>query len=156
MWIAKRMSLRFLRILMIDDDDDADVKCDDNDEAKTIRKKKRDVDEYKSLYRRVWVWTALFKLEQMWTLGLQLPTRIVRLGHSLRNKRWAVFDENALMVVVVIVLLRLEICRDRHDRRSCKICASCVNFPKNNAISHIICQELKDLHTPSVILHGNC
>ena len=50
---------------------------------------------------------------------------------------------------------RVEICRDRHDQRSCKICASCVNFPKNNAISCIICQELRDLHTPSVILHGN-
>ena len=24
---------------------------------------------------------------------------------------------------------RGEICRDRHDWRSCKICASCVNFP---------------------------
>ena len=26
-------------------------------------------------------------------------------------------------------------------------------FPENNAISRIICIELKDLHTPSVILH---
>ena len=26
-------------------------------------------------------------------------------------------------------------------------------FPENNAISRIICVELKDLHTPSVILH---
>ena len=26
---------------------------------------------------------------------------------------------------------RVEICRDRHDRRSCKICASSVNFPGN-------------------------
>ena len=25
-------------------------------------------------------------------------------------------------------IIRVEICRDRHDRRSCKICASCVNF----------------------------
>ena len=25
---------------------------------------------------------------------------------------------------------RVEICRDRRDRRSCKICASRVNFPK--------------------------
>ena len=51
---------------------------------------------------------------------------------------------------------RVEICRDCHDRRSCKIYASCVNFPKNKAISRIICQELKDLHISSVILHGNC
>ena len=48
---------------------------------------------------------------------------------------------------------RVEICRDRHDRRSCKICASCVNFSENKAISRIICVELQDLHTPSVILH---
>ena len=27
---------------------------------------------------------------------------------------------------------RVEICRDRHDQRSCKICASCVNFPGNH------------------------
>ena len=26
---------------------------------------------------------------------------------------------------------RVEICRDRHDRRSCNICDSCVNFPEN-------------------------
>ena len=25
---------------------------------------------------------------------------------------------------------RVEICRDRHDQRLCKICASCVNFPR--------------------------
>ena len=32
---------------------------------------------------------------------------------------------------------RVEICRDRHDRRSCKICASCVNFPgKQRNFSH--------------------
>ena len=32
---------------------------------------------------------------------------------------------------------RVEICRDRHDQRSCKICASCVNFPgKQHNFSH--------------------
>ena len=25
---------------------------------------------------------------------------------------------------------RVEICRDRHDRQSCQICSSCVNFPR--------------------------
>ena len=30
---------------------------------------------------------------------------------------------------VYIFSIRVEICRDRHDGRSCKICASCVNFP---------------------------
>ena len=56
----------------------------------------------------------------------------------------------------VCYIARVEICRDRLDRRSCKICANYVNFTKNNAISRIICQELKDLHTSSVILHDNC
>ena len=32
---------------------------------------------------------------------------------------------------------RVEICLDRHDRRSCKICSSCVNFPgKQHNFSH--------------------
>ena len=26
-------------------------------------------------------------------------------------------------------IIRVEICRDRYDRRLCKICAICVNFP---------------------------
>ena len=29
-------------------------------------------------------------------------------------------------------------------------------FPENNAISRIICVELQNLHTPSVILHWKC
>ena len=34
-------------------------------------------------------------------------------------------------------LCRVEICRDRHDQQSCKICASCVNFPgKQRDFSH--------------------
>ena len=51
---------------------------------------------------------------------------------------------------------RGEICRDRHDWRSCKICAGCVNFLENKAISRIICVEQRALHTPSVIMHCNC
>ena len=59
--------------------------------------------------------------------------------------------------LVLIRLFRVEICRDRHNRRSCKICFRCVNcFPENNAISRIICVELQNLHTPSVILHWIC
>ena len=44
----------------------------------------------------------------------------------------------------------VEICRDRHDRRSCKICASCVKFhgtqrnfshnlPKTTRFTHTKC-----------------
>ena len=30
---------------------------------------------------------------------------------------------------------RVEICRHRHDWRSCKICASCVNFPRKQFLA---------------------
>ena len=37
----------------------------------------------------------------------------------------------------LLFTVRVEICRDRHDRRSCKICASCVNFSrKQRNFSH--------------------
>ena len=36
------------------------------------------------------------------------------------------------------LIFRVEICHDRRDRQSCKICASCVNFPENNVLSCII------------------
>ena len=35
---------------------------------------------------------------------------------------------------------RLGICRDRRDRRSCKIFVICVNFSENNAVSYIFCK----------------
>ena len=41
-------------------------------------------------------------------------------------------------------LPRVEICRDRHDRQSCKICATCVNFPgKQRDFSHIFCSTTR-------------
>ena len=55
-----------------------------------------------------------------------------------------------------VSICRVEICRNRHDRRSCKICASCVNFPRKQRDFLHICAELQDLHTQSVILHWNC
>ena len=43
---------------------------------------------------------------------------------------------------------RVEICRDRHDRRSCKICASCVNFPGNQRdVSHNLRRTTRFIHT---------
>ena len=45
-------------------------------------------------------------------------------------------------------LHRVEICRDRHDRRSCKICASCVNFTgKQCNFSHNLRRTTKFTHT---------
>ena len=40
----------------------------------------------------------------------------------------------------LILWNRLEICRDRRDRQSCKIFVSCVNFPENNAVSYNFCK----------------
>ena len=43
---------------------------------------------------------------------------------------------------------RVEICRDRHGRRSCKICASCVNFPGNQRdVSHNLRRTTRFTHT---------
>ena len=49
---------------------------------------------------------------------------------------------------------RVEICRDRHNRRSCKICSRCVNFPRKQCnFSHNWSRTTRFTHTPSVILH---
>ena len=43
---------------------------------------------------------------------------------------------------------RVEICRDLHDRQSCKICASCVNFPgKQRDFSHNLRRTSRFTHT---------
>ena len=43
---------------------------------------------------------------------------------------------------------RVEICRNRHDQRSCKICASCVNFPgKQRNFSHNFNRVSRFTHT---------
>ena len=43
---------------------------------------------------------------------------------------------------------RVEICRDPHDRQSCKLCASCVNFPeKQRDFSHNLLRTKKFTHT---------
>ena len=41
---------------------------------------------------------------------------------------------------------RVEICRDRHDQRSCKICASCVNFPGKLFFLHNLRRLTKFTH----------
>ena len=50
-------------------------------------------------------------------------------------KSFKIFHKTKLKIFAEILntiedLPSVEICRDRHDRRSCKICASCVNFPR--------------------------
>ena len=53
----------------------------------------------------------------------------------------------------VVGEVRVEICRNRHDRRSCKICASCVKFPgKQRDFSHNLPKTTRFTHTKCVIL----
>ena len=45
---------------------------------------------------------------------------------------------------------RVEIRRDRHDQQSCKICASCVNFPgQQRNFSHNLRRATRFTHTKS-------
>ena len=49
--------------------------------------------------------------------------------------------KNAIHVwAIMLSYIRLGICRDRRNRRSCKIFVSCVNFPENNAVAYIFCK----------------
>ena len=55
---------------------------------------------------------------------------------------------NTMVAAHLTSRCRVEICRDRHDRRSCKICASCVNFPgKHCNFSHNLCRTTRFTHT---------
>ena len=49
---------------------------------------------------------------------------------------------------VYIFSIRVEICGDRHERQSCKICAGCVNFPgEQRNFSHNLCRTSRFTHT---------
>ena len=47
-----------------------------------------------------------------------------------------------MVMVVRMIVVRLEICRDRHDRRSCKKISSCVIFSKKQRNSLQICEDI--------------
>ena len=52
------------------------------------------------------------------------------------------------LIALAKKVFRVEICRDRHDRGSCKICASCVNFPgKQRDFSHNLPRTTRFTHT---------
>ena len=56
--------------------------------------------------------------------------------------------ESGLLTLVQEVMVRVEICRDRHDRRSCKTFANCVNFPgKQRDFLHNMCRISRLTHT---------
>ena len=56
--------------------------------------------------------------------------------------------ESGLLTLVQEVMVRVEICRDRHDRRSCKTFANCVNFPgKQRNFLHNMQRSTRFTHT---------
>ena len=63
-------------------------------------------------------------------------------GHSQKQKSYKEYNETK------VAKIRVEICRDRHDSQSCKICASCVNFPKkHHDFSHNLPRTKRFTHT---------
>ena len=93
-----------------------------------------------------------FKDSEIFQLWRQLPTFGFGKHHTFNKhpdkKTIMHLDSEGIMDEVVVMnrgigevpidnepeklndeLVRVEICRDRRDWRSCKICASCVNFP---------------------------
>ena len=54
---------------------------------------------------------------------------------------------SSLSSLIIITANRVEICHNRHNRRSCKICASCVNFPpKQRDFSHYLRRTSRFTH----------
>ena len=91
---------------------------------------------------------------------------VIQIKQAVIHKSEANFTEHykncvqikAFVVVIVIHIqirrhkaspsCRVEICRDRHDRRSCKIFASCVYFPgKQHNFSHNLRRTTRFTHT---------
>ena len=51
-------------------------------------------------------------------------------------------------VTFLHIMIRVEICRDRHERKSCKICFRCVNFPgKQRDFLHNLGRTTRFTHT---------
>ena len=75
--------------------------------------------------------------EHFFMIFMWLSRSRMVLGHSI-----------ILKAVETPVPERVEICRDRHDWRSCKICARCVNFPgKRCDFLHNLRRTLRFTHT---------
>ena len=63
-------------------------------------------------------------------------------------------QNTALLSYVCEYVTRVEICHDRRDRRSCKICASCVNFSrKQRVFLHNFCKSTPKCDFTVEILH---
>ena len=55
-------------------------------------------------------------------------------------------DNNLCPLQNVFVNNRLEICRDCHDRQSCKFFSTCVNFSRKQCVSLHLCRNIKFTH----------
>ena len=74
---------------------------------------------------------------------------------AMMNNNWGSLI-NLLTCWLSSHILRVEICRDRHGRWSCKICSRCVNSPRKQCDFLHNLRRIQDWHTQSVILHWNC
>ena len=75
-----------------------------------------------------------------------MPTKSDLLGDLTTVKEYTKCSD----LEFVRVTSRAEIFRDRHDQRSCKICASCVNFPGKQ------CNFLHNLRRTTRFTHTKC
>ena len=92
--------------------------------------------------RSIWQFTALSKCKACIIRNRSITminnnntkfSRYLRLGQNLAD---------------ITHLRRVEICRDRHDRRLNKICSRCVNFPgKQRDFLHNLCTTTRFTHT---------
>ena len=71
------------------------------------------------------------------------PSKIVACWQILLTDKALLFSSHPIQLVC-----RVEICHDRRDQRSCKICASCVNFSgKQRNFPHNLPKTTRFLHT---------
>ena len=84
--------------------------------------------------RNVWSLTfsaihiPLFKRISNLVIGNSIENIPLKIIENFKEWKWTLY---CLIILITYKVLcgRVEICRDRHDWRSCKICASCVKFP---------------------------
>ena len=118
-----------------DDDDDA---CNSNSKSCNNvflnLKVTLGIQEYYTLGRRVSSFGEKSSFSEEWEYKDWEATPTSKFSES--SNRWNkccciiwVMKKDERMKAAKLSVLRVEICRDRHDQRSGKTCASCVNFP---------------------------
>ena len=96
------------------------------------------------------VGSALFfeRVVREWRVGRECPRQHTE-HVIMMEMKILTFDKH--VVVKRRGNSRVEICRDRRDRWSCKICANCVIFPGEQCDFSQNLRRIQDLHTPSVL-----